>query len=88
MGDAAMDSLAGSRGIGREAAYDLAVAQVPGRRVATPGEVAEAVAWLASQAASSVNGAALTVDAGAVVVDVGTLAFKAGASTATNERRE
>ena len=36
----------------------------------------------------TVNGAVLTVDGGAAVVDVGTLAFGAGASTRTNERRE
>lgn len=38
-------------------------------------EVAEAVARLASSAASYVNGAVLTVDGGAAVVDASTLAF-------------
>jgi NAD(P)-dependent dehydrogenase (short-subunit alcohol dehydrogenase family) len=37
--------------------------------------VAEAVAWLASPAASYFNGAVLTLDDGAAIVDVGTLAF-------------
>jgi len=75
MADAAMDELARTRGCDRAGAYALAVADVPARRAGAPREAAAAIAWLASPAASYVNGAVLTVDGGAAVVDAGTLAF-------------
>src|ERR1051326_2353109 len=39
----------------------------PARRMGSPAEVAEAVVWLCSDAASFVNGHALTVDGGFIV---------------------
>jgi len=75
MADEEIDVLAARRGVDREQAYAIAVGDVPARRAGNPEEVSEAVAWLASPAASYVNGAVLTVDGGAAIVDAGTLAF-------------
>ncbi|MFI9645733.1 SDR family NAD(P)-dependent oxidoreductase [Streptomyces sp. NPDC052040] len=58
-----------------ESAYAEATGPLPLGRPGEPGEVAEAIGWLLSPAASYVNGAVLTVDGGATALDPGTLAF-------------
>jgi meso-butanediol dehydrogenase / (S,S)-butanediol dehydrogenase / diacetyl reductase len=75
IGDGEMDELAGRRGLDREAAYALATATTPLRRPGEPEEVAEAVAWLAGDAAAYVNGAVVSVDGGAEIVDAATVEF-------------
>jgi meso-butanediol dehydrogenase / (S,S)-butanediol dehydrogenase / diacetyl reductase len=75
MADMEMAELGESRGISAADAYRLATAMVPQRRAASAEEVAGAVCWLLSDAASYVNGAILPVDGGSCAVDPGTLAL-------------
>ncbi|MFE6686450.1 SDR family NAD(P)-dependent oxidoreductase [Streptomyces sp. NPDC057743] len=60
---------------GAEAAYAEATRLTPAGRPGDPTEVAEAISWLLSPAASYVNGAVLTVDGGVTTLDPGVAAF-------------
>ncbi|MEU6992088.1 SDR family oxidoreductase [Streptomyces sp. NPDC046465] len=71
-------SLGDSGDGGADAAYEEATRLIPTGRPGQPEEVAEAITWLLSPAASFVNGATLTVDGGVTAIDPGTVAFDYG----------
>ncbi|MBM7169624.1 SDR family oxidoreductase [Streptomyces sp. G44] len=81
MADRRMARFAEEAGLGdrgAEAAYEEATRLIPSGRPGRPEEVAEAITWLLSPAASFVNGAALTVDGAVTAIDPGTVAFDFG----------
>jgi NAD(P)-dependent dehydrogenase (short-subunit alcohol dehydrogenase family) len=60
----AVDTIVEKTGRTREDAMAALVKSNPMRRLIEPGEVAEALLWLASDGASSVNGQAIALDGG------------------------
>ncbi|GAA0499689.1 SDR family oxidoreductase [Streptomyces sp. NPDC046215] len=77
MADGRMRRFAEEAGLegGVEAAYQEATRLLPAGRPGEPQEVAEAIVWLLSAAASFVNGAVLTVDGGVTALDPGVAPF-------------
>ncbi|MER6395485.1 SDR family oxidoreductase [Kitasatospora sp. NPDC001603] len=76
MADRRMARFADEEGLAdADAAYREATRLTPTGRPGEPEEVAAAIGWLLSAAASYVNGAVLTVDGGVTALDPGTTAF-------------
>ena len=75
MADGEMAAFAEMAGSDVESAYEEVTRLVPQRRPGSSAEVAQAIVWLLSDAASYVNGATLSVDGGLGVIDAGTTAY-------------
>jgi 3-oxoacyl-[acyl-carrier protein] reductase len=60
------DQAAQAKGITREEALEQQAGKIPLGRMATPGEIADVIAFLCSERASTVTGAAWSVDGGSV----------------------
>lgn len=75
MADEEMQPLMAHYGDTLDEAYARVCADVPLRRAASAGEIANVCAFLASPAASIVTGATIVADGGSSIVDVPTLAF-------------
>ena len=75
MADEEMDTLGAAKGLDRQGAYDLATAEVPLRRAATPEEIASCCLFLASEESSIVSGAILVADGGGLAVALDSTAF-------------
>ena len=62
------DQVAAAKGITRDEALAAQASKIPLGRLAEPGEVADVIAFLCSERASTVTGAAWSVDGGSVPV--------------------
>jgi 3-oxoacyl-[acyl-carrier protein] reductase len=62
------DQAAQAKGITREEALEQQASKIPLGRLAEPGEIADVIAFLCSERASTVTGAAWSVDGGSVPV--------------------
>jgi NAD(P)-dependent dehydrogenase (short-subunit alcohol dehydrogenase family) len=71
-----MDRLAEQRGLDREGAYKLSVADQPLGKAAMPGEIAPLCAYLASSESAFMTGAVLVIDGGIAMLDAGMVALK------------
>ncbi len=78
MADESMDEMGQTNGVGRDAAYTLATAEVPSRRPGTAEEMANCCLFLASDESSIVSGATLVADGGAMAVELTSTMFSPG----------
>ena len=66
MADDLVRQTAASQGISFEQAWDEAVAAYPAQRPVEPREIADTIAFLASDSASGINGEAITIALGGI----------------------